>query len=208
LSSELDSKFKGLDLILDAHECRIQVRNTLIVHVPAPSESTIERGFAPDTHQELLLLRVRGQDGHARAFFIDDDGGTTNVREVISSCETLAATLDWLLPPGYVVRQGDVAFYELEQIPAEARQVTAQEFEQFLYPRIAGRHRFTHVADARFFVLDQRPFLNVAGSIRIEHPEHDTRALRHGHYELRFAQGTPLPERACVRYAKPVFVEV
>jgi hypothetical protein len=164
-----------------------------------------ECAFAKGTNQSLMLLRVLTKHD-SRSYFVDFEHDRTNVREVSSHLTSLSETLAWLLPRGYVERQGDVAFYEVG-IPDHVKEVEAAEFERRLFPRLAGRHQFTPVSSTKFFITaDQHFFLRVERSQPVIHPEHPTVELRVGGYELVVANGQSLPTFVEVRRARTLLV--
>ena len=164
-----------------------------------------ERAVAEGANQSLLLLRVLTKDD-SRSYFVDFEHGRTNVREVSPHLTTLGETLAWLLPRGYVERQGDVAFYEVS-IPDHVKEVEAAEFERRIFPRLGGRHQFTPVSTTKFFVAaDQHFFLRVERSQPVIHPEHPTVELQVGGYELVVAKGQSLPTFVEVRRARTLLV--
>jgi hypothetical protein len=164
-----------------------------------------ERAVAEGSNQSLMLLRVLTKDD-SRSYFVDFEHGRTNVRRVSSHLMTLSETLAWLLPRGYVERQGDVAFYEVG-IPDHVKEVEAAEFERRLFPRLWGRHQFTPVSTTKFFIaVDQHFFLRVEQSQPVIHPEHPALELRVGGYELVVAKGQSLPTFVEVRRAKTLLV--
>ena len=164
-----------------------------------------ERAVAEGANQSLMLLRVLTKDD-SRSYFVDFEHGRTNVREVSPHIKTLSETLAWLLPRGYVERQGDVAFYAVS-IPDHVKKVEAAEFERQLFPRLAGRHQFAPVSTTKFFIaVDQRFFLRVERNQPVIHPEHLTVELRAGEYELVVANGQSLPTFVEVRRARTLLV--
>jgi hypothetical protein len=164
-----------------------------------------ERAVAEGANQSLMLLRVLTKDD-SRSYFADFEHGRTNVREISPHLLTLSETLAWLLPRGYVERQGDVAFYEVS-IPDHVKEVEAAEFEWRLFPRLAGRHQFTPVSTTKFFVsVGQHFFLHVLKGQPVIHPEHPPVELRSGGYELVVAKGQSLPTFVEVRKARTLLV--
>jgi hypothetical protein len=164
-----------------------------------------ERAVANGANQSLMLLRVLTKNS-SRSYFVDFEHGRTNVREVSPHLTTLSETVVWLLPRGYVERQGDVAFYEVG-VPDHADEVEAAGFERRLFPRLAGRHQFTPVSSTKFFIVaDERFFLRVERSQPVIHPEHPTVELHVGEYELIVANGQSLPTFVEVRTARTLLV--
>jgi hypothetical protein len=166
-----------------------------------------ERAVAEGTNQSLMLLRVLANDD-SRSYFVDFEHGRTNMREVSPHLVTLNETLAWLLPRGYVERQGDVAFYETV-IPNHVKEVEAEEFDWLLFPQLGGRHQFAPISTTRFFVVsDQQFFLRVERSQPVIHPEHPTVELPVGGYELVVARGQSLPKFVEVRRARTLLVGI
>jgi hypothetical protein len=166
-----------------------------------------ERAVAEGANQSLMLLRVLANDD-SRNYFVDFEHGRTNVREVSPHLVTLSETLAWLLPGGYVERQGDVAFYETV-IPDHVKEVEAEEFDWLLFPQLGGRHQFAPISTTRFFVVsDQHFFLRVERSQPVIHPEHPTVELPVGGYELVVARGQSLPKFVEVRRARTLLVGI
>ena len=166
-----------------------------------------ERAVAEGTNQSLMLLRVLAND-ESRSYFVDFEHGRTSMREVSPHLVTLNETLAWLLPRGYVERQGDVAFYETV-IPNHVKEVEAEEFDWLLFPQLGGRHQFAPISTTRFFVVsDQQFFLRVERSQPVIHPEHPTVELPVGGYELVVARGQSLPKFVEVRRARTLLVGI
>src|SRR5436190_9767032 len=117
----------------------IRLREYIVDEIDAVSTVHLESGLDHATGQDLLFLKVEAGEG-TRAFFVDYEHGQTNVREVSPTLTSLAGTLAWLLPPGFLLRQGDVAFYPMRQLPQDVREVSLEQFERLLLPKIGGSH--------------------------------------------------------------------
>ena len=105
--------FHDLRLTLPWDALRLLVlRGRPLMTVNKVRQISEERAVAEGANQSLMLLRVLANDD-SRSYFVDFEHGRTNVREVSSHLVTRRDVLAWLLPGGYVERQGgDVAFYE------------------------------------------------------------------------------------------------
>jgi hypothetical protein len=197
--------FHDLRVTCLGHTATLVLRGRPLITTNKVRRVSKERAVAEEANQSLMLLRVLTKDD-SRSYFVDFEHGRTNVREVSPHLTTLSETLAWLLPRGYVERQGDVAFYEVG-IPDHVKEVEAAEFERRLFPRLGGRHQFTPVSTTKFFIAaDQRFFLRVEQSQSVIHPEHPTVELQAGGYELVVAKGQSLPTFVEVRRARTLLM--
>jgi hypothetical protein len=138
----------------------IRLREHVIDEIDAVSTVHMELGRDHATGQELLFLKVEAAGG-ARAFFVDYEHGQTNVREVSPTLASLSGTLAWLLPPGFLLRQGDLAFYPMRQLPQDVQEVSLEQFERLLLPEIGGRHLICAAPTCKFYVEASRFFFCV-----------------------------------------------
>jgi len=107
------------------------------------------------------LIRVRRADGTVQAFFIDFDETQSNIRRVSARLATLAAVLNWLLPPGYAHRQGDIGIYCRTGLPAAAREISLESQPAEFAPLLGRRHRFDPIRECRFHRTVTRYFVQV-----------------------------------------------
>lgn len=150
-----------------------------------------EQRAAPETHQFLLYLRVHAAD-KCFVFFIDADEVQTNVRLVSSDLGTLDEVLGWLLPPGFVHRQGDVGIYE-RQPSSDAREIPSAQYPVVFEGVLSGRHSLEDPESCRFFSDGDRYFVEVRRDTCLVHPEHPAITLEPGWYQLVGARGECLP---------------
>lgn len=179
----------------------IRLREYVVDEIDAVSTMHMELGRDHATGQELLFLKVEAGCG-TRAFFVDYEHGQTNVREVSPTLASLSETLAWLLPPGFLLRQGDLAFYRMKQMPQDVQEVSLVQFERLLLPKIGGRHLICAAATCKFYVEASRFFFWVLEDMQVTHPEHPPAVLNPGPYELAIARGRSLPEYLEIREAK------
>jgi len=179
----------------------IRLREYVVDEIDAVSTVHMELGRDHATGQELLFLKVEAGCG-SRAFFVDYEHGQTNVREVSPTLASLSETLAWLLPPGFLLRQGDLAFYRMKQMPQGAQEVSLEQFERLLLPKIGGRHLICAAPTCQFYVLEgRRFFFYVVEDMQVTHPEHPRAVMKPGSYELAIARGRSLPEYLEIREA-------
>jgi hypothetical protein len=183
-------------------ELSISLYGRIVATISCVNIVTTETGRDAAGPQDLLFLRVETMVGACHVFFIDHEHGRTNVRQVSSRLTSLAQTLSWLLPPGHFARQGDVAFYTIDQVPSLAKECSLVRFEERLLPLIGGRHEICDAEACRFYTTDNRFFLSVPVIMRIVHSEHGPLLLSSGIYELKIAKGKSLPRGAYVMRAR------
>jgi hypothetical protein len=179
----------------------IRLREYVVDEIDAVSTVHIELGRDHATVQELLFLKVEAAGG-TRAFFVDYEHGQTNVREVSPLLTSLSETLAWLLPPGFLLRQGDVAFYPIRQLPHDVQEVSLAQFERLLLPQIGGSHLICCAPTCTFYIEGSRFFFHALEGLQVTHPEHPPAVLNPGSYELAIARGRSLPEYLEIREAK------
>jgi hypothetical protein len=179
----------------------IRLREYIVDEIDAVSTVHMESGLDHATGQELLFLKVVAEGG-TRAFFVDYEHGQTNVREVSPTLTSLSGTLAWLLPPGFLLRQGDLAFYPMRQLPQDVQEVSLEQFERLLLAEIGGRHLICAAPTCKFYVEASRFFFYVSEGMQVTHPEHPPAVLNPGHYELAIARGRSLPEYFEIREAR------
>ena len=179
----------------------IRLRDYVVDKIDAVSTVHMELGRDQATGQELLFLKVEAGGG-ARAFFVDYEHGQTNVREVSPTLASLSGTLAWLLPPGFLLRQGDLAFYPMKQLPQDVQEVSLEQFERLLMPKIGGRHQICAAPTCKFYVEPSRFFFYVSEGMQVTHPEHPPAVLNPGPYELAIARGRSLPLYFEIREAR------
>jgi hypothetical protein len=180
----------------------IRLREYVVDEIDAVSTIHMERGRNHATGQELLFLKVEAGGG-TRAFFVDYEHGQTNVREVTPTLASLSETLAWLLPPGFLLRQGDLAFYRMKQMPQGVQEVSLEQFERLLLPKIGGRHLICAAPTCKFYVREAcRFFFYVVEGMQVTHPEHPPAVMKPGPYELAIARGRSLPEYLEIREAR------
>lgn len=186
----------------------IRLREYVVDEIDAVSTIRMERGRDHATGQELLFLKVEAGCG-TRAFFVDYEHGQTNVREVSPTLASLSETLAWLLPPDFLLRQGDLAFYLMKQLPQDVQEVSLEQFERLLLPKIGGRHLICAARTCKFYVLEAcRFFFCVVEGMQVTHPEHPPAVLNPGPYELAIARGRSLPEYLEIREARTFAVGI
>jgi hypothetical protein len=200
-----DFIFHNVTLRWKGNDLTITIRNQTAAQVNSVVSIFEEYGYDRMTDQALLHLKFLLENGQVRAFFLDYDNIQTNIREVSPDPKNLQDLLNWLLPREYLVRQGDIAFYERYALPVIARIVDIIEFQRVLYPLIGARHRFEADHKCDFLVANDRFFIVVHEVLRLVHPEHKPVVLKAGYYELLIARGSVLPEEVFVRQAKPSF---
>jgi hypothetical protein len=144
----------------------------------------------PEQHMLLFWFVA----GHERIkFFADHDGVQTNLREVDPSLVGLENVIKWLLPPGYLARQGDVGLYSADISQAGATEVAAADHLDAFSPILKRRHMIAAPKNCRFFQSPSRFFVRVEQVTQLIHPEHAAISLRPGEFELMGARGTVYP---------------
>lgn len=124
-------------------------------------------------------------------FFLDFDGLQTNMREVAPNLRSLQAVRDWLLPPGYVQRQGDIGIYAVDI--NLAREISAAEGAVALNSVLKGRHALEVVGGIRYFERDGIVVVKTDSVTRLMHPEHAPVELASGSYRFVAASGVVYP---------------
>lgn len=201
-----DHCFHALTIGCKAQAVTITLRGNHVETIDRVKGMTIERKRDEYRDQDLMLLRISGGD-RTRTFFVDHEHRNTNIREVAPELSTLPDALQWLLPAGYLARQGDTAFYATS-VPAEAAEIDLVNFERLLVPLIGGRHQFRERTGSQFYTLDGRFFFRASALQRIVHPEHPPIELQPGNYELVIARGRSLPDLVEIRAANTLLVGI
>jgi hypothetical protein len=160
-----------------------------ITNVVRVEEDLLSR---PETAQDSVLLRLWQKPDVVRALFIDDDQHQTSVREVDPSLVDVNAVIEWLLPAGYMCRQGDIGIYRRDRLPPNVREVRVPADTERL-KRIVGRHVLDRQDACKVFISGTRPFVLVQELVRLIHPEHSAIELDKGLYELVASRGRVLP---------------
>lgn len=179
--------------VLNDFGCTMYRAHQVAVSIEGATDWRLETGSIGGA-QRMALLRVFTGDEVRGAFFVDAEDNQANVRAVDPSLETLAATIEWLLPSDLHARQGDLGVQIADAIPSEARDVTDDFDVEFDLP-LHGRHRFTK-NDVRYFRRNDRYFVELPTGASLVHPEHEATILSEGRYELIPARGTPMPKQA------------
>lgn len=196
-----ETRWGGVVVIADGGTLQIERYAQRVMTVTNVTKMTAEAGLGSDGTREILL-RLRSPAGW-RAFFIDESDCQSNLREIDPSVTTLAAAVAWLLPPGFVCRQGDVGIYPCAVMPTQARACAAGTHLEAFGPVLGRRHVFETAAHCDFFVADCRYFVSVRDHVRLIHPEHESIAIERGQYEIISARGTPIPDALPLREALP-----
>jgi hypothetical protein len=177
-----DMAFHRLQLDWQGNTLRICRAGEMLCELPDVCHVQEERRHLPG--QEILFLRATAADGDVSALFIDDDSVQTNVRRVAPHLADVDAVLGWLLPPGFLCRQGDVGFYPRPALPPAAGELAAP---------LNRRHLFEPAASCRFFAgADGDVHVQVAERAQVVHPEHEAVTLEPGIYQIVGARGEPL----------------
>lgn len=158
--------------------------------------SSIQQEYArmEESQQDVLLLRLHDRHGNVHSLFIDNDPVQTNVRLISSEVSRLADVYGWLLPSGYVHRQGDVGLYLRDKLPRNARKVSAKDYPQRFIGILSKRHDFIPTDSLQFYATRNTYYVRVVEPVRLIHPEHDALPLVPGLYRLIGAKGIPLPK--------------
>jgi hypothetical protein len=163
----------------------------LMLEMSAITKITLEQ--QPDNDGgERGLLRIESRKTW-RAFFIDRNDTQSNLREVDASLTTLSSVLDWLLPPGFVYRQGDIGIYQCATPPCGPSSFRVEAHQRAFAPVLGSRHRFDRPERCAFILADGRYFVAVRTAVNLIHPEHPLVAIDAGTYELVAARGRTLP---------------
>lgn len=200
-----DFTFGELSFEWSGSSLRVTRTGATLAEVEDVARVSAERRSASDG-TALLLLRLELEGGTARVLFVDADERQSGAREVPAHLETLDAGLAWLLPAGYVSRQGDVAVYAVTRLPAGLQQVPPRAIAREAARAIGRRHLLEPLRSCRLWLGRRRTFLEARGSVRLVHPEHAEVSVAAGLYELVVARGEPLGARAEVRVAKTPFL--
>lgn len=195
----VDTTFFNIDITWDGDTARFRRDGEYVTDVHGVTALELERRDVPESEQTVMLLRLRCGDGSARALFLDADPVQSNVREVAPHLERLDDVFDWLLEPGYVHRQGDVGIYARQAIPILAHRLSAAEYPDAFEPILSKRHQLSPAESCEFFAGGGVWFVRVREAARLIHPEHHALSLEPGLYEIRGAQGTPLPSFSGLR---------
>jgi hypothetical protein len=186
-----NAAFHHLQLDWQGNTLRIGRAGELVCELPDVCHTQEERRHLPG--QEVLFLKTATAGGDVSALFIDYDSVQTNVRRVAPHLADLDAVLGWLLPPGFVCRQGDVGFYPRPALPPAARCLGSYPGAGGLAALLNRRHLFEPAASCRFFAGEDGDFhVRVSERTRVVHPEHEAVTLEPGIYRILGARGEPL----------------
>ena len=179
---------------------RVTRHRDIILEIAAVTGITMESEH-DDDGGERGLLRVESP-GAWRAFFVDRNQIQSNVREVDASLTTLTSVLEWLLPPGFVHRQGDIGVYACA-LPRDGEAGDpAASHPGVLAPLLGSRHLFDRPRHCAFIQTGGRYFVAVREPVRLIHPEHSPVEIAAGTYELVRARGRTLPGVATIAAAQ------
>jgi hypothetical protein len=126
-------------------------------------------------------------------FFVNFDGVQTNLREVDPGLESVRAAFDWLLPPGYLSRQGDIGVYRATAPEKCDIEISGARAEQLLRSVLKDRHKLDGGHPRRYFARPGSVLIESATAMTIRHPEHATLGLGPGVYRLCSANGLVYP---------------
>jgi hypothetical protein len=186
-------------LVTKGSQALLSLRDVLHVQI----ESTTDE----ETCGHVALARVLRAGGRMQVFFIDFDEKQSNVRRIKPSLKSVREARAWLLPPGYVHRQGDVGIYARARLPASAAEIAREQQPTEFASLLNRRHRFEAICNCRFFRTTNRHFVQVVSETRMLHPEHSPVTLLPGLYALRGAKGQAIGHEIPVHIGKPSLVE-
>ena len=161
------------------------------------SKNRLQRGT-------ICRFRVTFSRGLGRTFFLSADSRQATLREIHPSLWTLRSALQWLLPPGYAHRQGDIGIYRREQLPTQVRAVSIEHWLNEYAPILHFRHRLVPLAACAFYKTRKRYFVRLQSKARIIHPEHEAVLIPPGLYELVGARGRPIPRTSLTRVGRKI----
>jgi hypothetical protein len=198
--------FGSLEIRLERGTLSVHRQGLLLLELPDVQVTRCTSRRLED-NARCGLLRVRRSRGEPKGYFIDHDAAQSNIREVDASLANLTAVLAWLLPPGYVKRQGDIGIYAIASLPRAAAEVPRLEYRQAFSDLLGARHNFAPAAACHFFrAPPRRYFVRVIAPARLVHPEHAALTLQPGLYEFIGARGQPLGTVRIPRVGKPAFL--
>lgn len=196
--------FHHLQLDWQGNTLRIGRAGELVCELPDLCHTQAERRHLPG--QEVLFLKAAAADGDVQALFIDYDSVQTNVRRVASHLADIDEVLGWLLPPGFLCRQGDVGFYPRPDLPSAVRCLGSYPSDSDggdLAALLNRRHLFEPAGSCRFFAGENGDFhVQVAERARVVHPEHEAVTLEPGIYQILGARGEALAGVTAPRAAR------
>ena len=191
---------RRLEFTWSGDDLRITRQGELVVELAGVARIGEQASVCEETLQDLLLLKIACADGRTHAFFIDADPVQTNVRAVDPGLEVLEEVLDWLLPQGYVHRQGDVGIYPRSYLPAGARKIDAADYADECVDILSYRHLLEPAVSCNFYCAPGKLcYVLVRDAVRLVHPEHPAIELEPGLYELLGARGVALPQYVGLR---------
>lgn len=191
-----DTNYFGIKITwLDDNTMRMTRQEEFVTEISGIVDFSYDEMYNQETEQSMMFLKVFSKNNEVRAFFLDADPVQTNAREVDSSLGNLKEVLNWLLPPGYLCRQGDIGFYTCNGIPKEAIEVDRNEYEEYFIKPFHKRHLIEPKENCDFYVLDSDEYyINVKEKTNIVHPEHHLVQLPLGPVKVLCARGEPLPK--------------
>ncbi|MGB8981783.1 MAG: hypothetical protein WCC12_07905 [Anaerolineales bacterium] len=140
-------------------------------------------------------------------FFINCDGVQTGMREVDPVLRSLAEVYNWLLPPGYLFRQGDVAIYRASFKGATSRELSTDVVNKELDSVLYGRHVLECNKSLRYCNVDRGAIVQCTATLMLVHPEHPNLEMEPGTYRLVGAAGVSYPIKQNAREFRgaPIF---